>query len=448
MTFNNKISICLAMLLISSGVFGQKGVATIKGVINSDQKQLPLSYDSEEAMLGSSKNVEIKADNDGKFSVKVQLDKPAYYKIIRNTLYLSPGDNLEVIINEDSGTSSFSGKGAEANNYLKKRLYPKAGSFMDAGRNAFSTLDSLTAYVKLESGKRFAELEQLKNVSKIFKETEAARIKADIINTYLSYPNYHRSFVKISNYEEYLKAVSKLLAPVMPEIKQLYREINDDRFLGAEVVRIVFAKAFKSPELKNEIVFSTRIRELFETLEKSSVLSINPTKENIDGIKKYISTMKFNDLKQELQNKIQAIGHLTKGSLAFDIELQDVDGKQSKLSDYKGKYIYIDLWATWCGPCKAEAPYFEKLSKEFGSENIHFISISVDTSKSAWTNYVKDNKKEGLQFLSNDKKIRNNWMLNGIPRFILIDKDFKIIDAFAKRPSDPQLKVILKNVLK
>jgi len=444
--YNN--ALLIAMFFISGYSYGQKGSATVKGVLNTETKVIPLMYDGEETMLGDSKNVEIKADKDGRFEVKIQLDKPSYYRIRRNTLYLSPGDNLSVVIEENAEESKFSGKGFEANNYLRKRLFPKAGSYINAGRNAFSTVDSVRNYIHNESSKRLIELQQLKNVSNIFKEVETARIKADIINSYLAYPGYFKGFPKTNSYEEYQKVSSDMIKPLMPEIKQLYKEINDDRFLCAEVVRIVFSKAFYSSSLKSMIEFSPRIKELFETLEKSSVLSINPTKENVDEINKYISTMKYNDLKLELQKKVKAIGHLTKGSMAFDIELEDANGKLSKLSDLKGKYLYVDLWATWCGPCKKETPFFEKIREELGTDKIHFVALSVDTSKEAWMNYLKEHNKKGLQFFSNDKKIRTDWMLNGIPRFLLIDKDFTIIDAFAKRPSDPQLKAILKDLIK
>ena len=98
------------------------------------------------------------------------------------------------------------------------------------------------------------------------------------------------------------------------------------------------------------------------------------------------------------------------------------------------------MWATWCGPCCAEIPYLEKLVAHFkGNDRVQFISISVDANKKAWQAKLEKDKPEWSQFILSSKDAKafqEAWGISGIPRFIMIDKNGKIFEADAMRPSD------------
>ena len=72
-----------------------------------------------------------------------------------------------------------------------------------------------------------------------------------------------------------------------------------------------------------------------------------------------------------------------------DFKGQDINGKTLSLKDFNGKYLYIDVWATWCGPCKKEIPFLKELEKKFEGKNITFLSLSTDQNKTDWENMVK-----------------------------------------------------------
>jgi thiol-disulfide isomerase/thioredoxin len=119
-------------------------------------------------------------------------------------------------------------------------------------------------------------------------------------------------------------------------------------------------------------------------------------------------------------------------------------GGTSSLSDFKGKYVYVDVWATWCGPCKAEIPSLKKVEKAYEGKNIEFLSISVDAikDKEAWKTMIAEKEMGGVQlFATNSWKSEfvTNYKINGIPRFILIGPDGTIISPDAPRPSDDKL---------
>ena len=121
------------------------------------------------------------------------------------------------------------------------------------------------------------------------------------------------------------------------------------------------------------------------------------------------------------------------------------------MNDLKGKYVYVDVWATWCGPCKREIPFLKEVEKAYHGKNIEFVSISVDKAKdhATWKKMVEEKELTGIQlFAENDwnSNFVKGYKINGIPRFILIDPAGKIVSPDAPRPSSDDLKVLLNEL--
>lgn len=135
------------------------------------------------------------------------------------------------------------------------------------------------------------------------------------------------------------------------------------------------------------------------------------------------------------------------------VDYENVDGTTTSLEDLKGKYTYIDVWATWCGPCKAEIPSLKALEKEYQGKNIHFVSLSIDDDKSHggswdkaredWKAMIADQELSGIQLFAPEgwkTPFIKEYKINGIPRFILIDPAGNIVTPDAPRPSSELLK--------
>jgi len=155
---------------------------------------------------------------------------------------------------------------------------------------------------------------------------------------------------------------------------------------------------------------------------------------------------------QQYYNKIAGNRKLN-NTIAPSFDYENHKGGKTSLESLKGKYVYIDVWATWCGPCRAEIPYLKKVEEKYQGKNIEFISISVDAEKDhdKWKTFVTDKNLGGIQLFA-DKSWNSDFtkafQINAIPRFILIDPNGVVVDADAKRPSNPKLQEQLDALLK
>ena len=136
---------------------------------------------------------------------------------------------------------------------------------------------------------------------------------------------------------------------------------------------------------------------------------------------------------------------LKEGDQAPTFKYLDINGKEVSLSDLKGKYVYIDVWATWCGPCQYELPHLKELEKKMNGKKIVFVSISCDKDKAAWEKMVKEQGLGGVQLHNGgDREFMTAFGIRGIPRFILLDKEGKVVNANMTRPSNAETEKTLK----
>lgn len=156
--------------------------------------------------------------------------------------------------------------------------------------------------------------------------------------------------------------------------------------------------------------------------------------------------MFFGYIESNYEAMHETLTRLAKGKASpVFVNYENFKGGKTSLADLKGKYVYLDIWATWCAPCKAEIPFLKTLEKEYEGKNIQIVSISVDKPEAyeTWKKMVADEQLGGMQLYA-DNNFESQFILdygiNAIPRFILIDPSGNIVDADAARPSDPKLK--------
>ena len=136
---------------------------------------------------------------------------------------------------------------------------------------------------------------------------------------------------------------------------------------------------------------------------------------------------------------------------AKSITVWDAQNTKHTLDEFLGKVVYIDVWASWCGPCRREIPHFVKLKETFSDRKsqVSFVSISVDDSSVAWQKAVKRFELDGFQFIDREKQVVKDYKIAGIPRFILIGKKGDVLLDNAPRPSSGALiKGVLERALR
>lgn len=149
-----------------------------------------------------------------------------------------------------------------------------------------------------------------------------------------------------------------------------------------------------------------------------------------------------------LEKKVSVINRLRRGQTAPVFEAHTKEGELKNLDAFKGKYVVIDVWATWCGPCKQQSPIFENISFKYKNESIVFLALSVDEDRVAWQEYQKRNFSNIVQWRASDVKTFNDsYGVESIPRFILIDPAGKLVNAALPFPNDPNFEIIIRQAL-
>lgn len=128
------------------------------------------------------------------------------------------------------------------------------------------------------------------------------------------------------------------------------------------------------------------------------------------------------------------------------VTLCDLEGNRVDFGKYRGKYVYVDLWASWCVPCIKEIPHLKAVEKELQGENVVFVSVSIDTDDAAWKKKVSALGLEGELLINKDNSLPKALNVSGIPFFLIYDKEGKLYKYNAYRPSDVRLKPLLQGL--
>lgn len=395
-----------------------------------------MDFDGAAGEISKEWSQKIMVNKDGSFDFSFDLKKPGYYSVGRNTLYLTPGDDMEVYLGTSQPQSWFKGKGADVNNYMKGRLFPKAGSFLEAGRNVKGSFEETKKYIDERAAQREKELKALPNASKEFVELEMC-VSRQIwriviwhiygILILLKDCKTREEGGKVAN--DFNKSIREYINPLLKEISA------KDQYLEVAVVRDVLLSCYDMDASIFDFPKSQRLKELNDAYVTGERMDEEMTKPLYDELHAFGSKLKNADFKQAFMGRLEKRAKLMEGRPAIDFAVVDMNGKEGKLSDYKGKVLFVDFWATWCMPCLGEMPFFNELSKKY--PNVQFVGVSLDDNTEVWLNKLKGDSDHGkvLELFSKDPLVRTGWDITGIPRFLLIDKDFTIIAASAPRPS-------------
>lgn len=174
---------------------------------------------------------------------------------------------------------------------------------------------------------------------------------------------------------------------------------------------------------------------------------------NLDDVMEVYNRMCTNDSLRQIVNEeyreyVRVFGNLMPGQPAPDFEMTDMTGKKCRLSDLRGKYLFIDVWATWCAPCRDEIPHMARLYEHFAKDKrIALVSISVDSNVKTWKQFIGREKPAWAQYVVDRETnafLDKEYRIYGIPHFMLIDPEGRFVAYSFTRPSDPDCAKLLE----
>lgn len=131
----------------------------------------------------------------------------------------------------------------------------------------------------------------------------------------------------------------------------------------------------------------------------------------------------------------------------YDVSLTNPTGSETSFADFKGSYLLIDFWASWCGPCVRNAPYLRQLIKEMKNKPIKFISVSIDSDPEAWKKAIKKYEFPGTHLFDKYGLLSTFYKVLWVPRYIIVTPDGTIANSDAPQANDPELQSILNSLL-
>jgi len=419
-------------------------------------------------LVGDS-DIKSNIDPSGNFIIQTELTKPGIYRLeISNQftyIFIVPGDRITVqgdFRNMKSATQ-FKGDHANENNFLVA-LEEVKSNLPFGGYESFygqPEKDFILA-VEERSNALVAEIQKYQKKSEpfddVFQDMINGEISYDVAIMKLNYPSLHKYFTKSDSfkvsdtYESFLQNIDidsdeNLLIPSYPEFLSVYlsyktqtENIESNHSNSLNKYKAIDS-LFQQPLVKSKLYYEV-MRELFS-------VSVNEAFTVLDDFLIKQTNEKYKELIQSTANEW---ANLRKGMPAPEWSGKDRNGKVFSIRDYAGKVIYLDIWATWCGPCIQELPYLEQLHAQYqGNRDIVFVSISVDQDISVWKSFLQQKSISGIQLFADGSRslpLMSSYNIRGIPRFIIIGKDGNLVDVTAPRPSSGKmLSYILDKVI-
>ncbi len=435
-----------ASLSIASGVWNRKGPSEISLYYTiSGRLEKLASYTMQ---------------NDKKFSFAFTPEKEGFYAIgtspaiagyqEKYVFYFKPGDNLSVEVSDS--TYTLTGKNTKENEALTAwhnhvlpleilSVYNRRATYVDF----FPALDELTA----------KEYKASSTGNKVFDE---------------AFVNY-RKFNMLS-YAVNLLMSLRTVHPEPADFNDYYKNVNLEELTSNDAllsypfgIRILMGASFITtrvkglppmtmPEMMEQVKDNTLKGEIFVNY-LSGVRDFTSLEDLKQKYGQYIVT---DDQKARLKVAEERIAAAQNesgtGQPGINFTHKDRNGKNVSLSDFKGKVVYVDVWATWCGPCRKEIPSLKEVEKKFhGNNNIVFIGVSIDEAKDQqkWKEFLVKEQLPGVQLFGGngwESDIAKLYQIKGIPRFLLFDKQGNVVSLNAPRPSSPELLPLLNKLVK
>ena len=352
---------------------------------------------------------EARVDANGNFKITLNQDSAQYVTLLhgeRTRMFIKPGDNIEIYFDTKEFDETMTYKNSPESSFLAYKLI--SAEERDFYGKSLYLSDNASYKLELESYKSNLMQRLDRFGDGVFKKTEEKSINASV--------------------ERYLKRKESFAERTKEELLYLWETSK----LSKEYNFYGLLSTLNRAEFdKNLIEYEKKMNSALEPLKR-----LNNYEKEQGKITKIVAS--WRERKDDYDNMPKD------GDMSINFSYPNISSEMISLSSFRGRLVYIDVWATWCGPCIAEIPFLERLQKDYENKDIVFLSVSVDTDKEAWEKMLTEDQLGGVQLWADGwSQITKSYAIFGIPRFILVDKSGELIAVDAPRPSSNEIRSMI-----
>jgi len=432
------------------------------------------------------------SDDQLSFAFEFDLDQNVLAEFLVNkekiSLFIEPGNAIVLSADKDSLKTNiqFEGEGGANNAFLHKFDKEFAGQFdkyaiEDEMKEQFMDIFEMKKYDQLQDHQNYLKdnLDKFEQ-SKDFQAFVKNHVRYNYLGSMIAYPIVRgNADVSKKEVEPLPKVVVETLKPewiVNPDamVSDRYRyfvdnyvvyktsEVNEFKKFTDYTTSVESKYVYARQHIEGEpfkFFLAKYLQSNYTKVKPSTVRWIYNHLAEEDKSNRYSEKLKtILDAKMLEEDPIEEVVEVEETENHEDVMMTDLEGKPVSFSDFKGKVVYVDFWASWCGPCRSQFPHAAKLKEQLEmelnkkeKEKIVFLYISIDDTDVKWKAAVEKMQIKGFQAHSPggwNSKVVKQFGISGIPRYMLINKKGEFVEQNAPRPSDPAIMQMLMEMIR